>query len=257
MRSGVPWRVSQSVAPLTTVPVEPPNRKASGQAVAGPDRVGLLYADDVVHAGRVEQRRRHTGAEARDHPAAGCPAEGDRAHAVHRHDPHPAPPFPEPVRAAHQRPGGADPHEQHVQARELPGDGGRGGAVVRPPVGLVGVLVEPHVPLVGGAQRAYVRDPGAQETAGRVRLGDDVHPAAEGLDEPSGLRIDAGVGHTQKPIAPARRDHAQRDAQIAGRGLDEGRARPEPSVLRDTARSRAMASFTADSEVPPRSKKWS
>ena len=27
--------------------------------------------------------------------------------------------------------------------------------------------------------------------------------------------------------------------------------------LRDTARSRAMASCTADSEVPPRSKKWS
>ena len=27
--------------------------------------------------------------------------------------------------------------------------------------------------------------------------------------------------------------------------------------LRDTARSRAMASCTADSDVPPRSKKWS
>ena len=27
--------------------------------------------------------------------------------------------------------------------------------------------------------------------------------------------------------------------------------------LRDTARSRVIASFTADSDVPPRSKKWS
>ena len=203
---------------------------ASGQTMAGADGVRLLDPYHLVHVGLVEQRRTDARAQAGDHPAARRTTEGHRADDVHRDDPHRPVPLPEIARAAHQGPGGAGPDEQHVQPRELASDRRRCRAVVRLPVARIGVLVEPHVPVVGGAQRADVVDPRAEEAAGGIRLGDDVHLAAQRLHQQPGRQVAAGVSHAQEPVALARRDHAQRHAQVPGRGLDQDRPRRQDSV---------------------------
>ncbi len=132
--------------------------------------------------------------------------------------------------AAHQGAGGAGADEQHVELGELAGDRRGGAPVVRLPVVRVAVLVEPHVPVVGGAQRADVVEPRAEEPADRVRLGDDVHLGAERLHQPPGGQVAAGVGDAQEPVALAGRDHAQRDAEVPGRGLDQDRTRGQDAV---------------------------
>lgn len=137
----------------------------------------------------------------------------------------------EPPGAAHQGSGGAGPDEQDVQFRELPVDRRRGLAVVRLPVVLVLVLVEPHVAGVGGTPSPHVVHPRTEEAAGRVgHLGDHVHLGAERLHQQPGLQVAAGVGHAQEPVALARRDHAQRDTEVARRGLDDDRPRPQPAL---------------------------
>jgi hypothetical protein len=98
------------------------------------------------------------------------------------------------------------------------------------PVTGVGVLVEPHVPVVGGAQPTEVPEPGAEEAALGIRFGDDMHLASQRLHQEPGRQVAAGVGHAQEPVALARRDHAQRHAQIAGRGLDQDRRRRQAPV---------------------------
>jgi hypothetical protein len=201
-----------------------------GQAMAGADGVRLLDADRLVHIGRVEQRRMDAHAQARDHPATRLPAKGHRPDAVDRHDLDRPAPLPEVAGAAHQGPGGAGPDEQHVQLRELAGDGRCRRAVVGHPVARIGVLVEPHVPVVGGAQLTEVVEPRPEEAAPGVRLGDDMHLAAQRLHEQPGRQVAAGVGHAQEPVALAGRDHAQGDAQVAGRGLDQDRLRRQAPV---------------------------
>ena len=122
---------------------------------------------------RAPPRRRRTrpaAAGARPCPGRGSSGarratEGHRADGVHGDDPHRPVPLPEEAGAAHQGPGGAGADEQHVQFRELPGDRRRRRAVVRLPVARVGVLVQPDVPVVGGAQRADVVDPRTEEAA--------------------------------------------------------------------------------------------
>ncbi len=201
-----------------------------GQAVAGADGVRLLHPDHLVHVGLVEQRRPHAHAQARDHPPAGRAAEGDRTHAVHGDDPHRPVPVAEVARAAHQGPGGARADEQHVQAREVAGYLRRRRAEVRSPVARVGVLAEPHVPVVGGAQRTDVLQSRAQETAVGVQVGHDVHMTAQGLHQQFRRQIAPGVRHAQEPVTLARRDHAEGDAEVAGRGLDEDGVRCQVPV---------------------------
>ena len=139
-------------------------------------------------------------------------------------------PLPEVARAAHQGPGGARSDKQHVKLRELAGYGGRRGAVVCPPVARVGVLVEPDVAVVGGAQGTDVIKPRAEEAARGIRLGDDVHLGAQRLHQQPGRQVAAGVGHAHEPVALARRDDAQRHPQVPRRGLDQDRPRRQRPV---------------------------
>src|SRR4029077_11483838 len=118
--------------------------------------------------------RTDTGADAGKHPAARRAAERDGANAVDGDQAHRPVPFSEVPGAAHQRSAGADADEQHVKFRELTCDRGRGGAVVRFPVALVGVLVKPDVTIIRCAQRADVLHSRTEEAAIWVWLGDDV-----------------------------------------------------------------------------------
>src|SRR6201989_2190085 len=144
-------RDSQSMAPLTTVPVEPPNRNpllARRWQARMVSASSTCTTSSTYELSRSGGRRGDGHARARYHPAALTPAKYHRAEAVHRDNPHRAVPLPEPARAAHQGPGGAGPDEQHVKLRKLASDGRRRGAVVRPPVGRGGVLGEPGLPVV-------------------------------------------------------------------------------------------------------------
>src|SRR4028118_1968290 len=115
-------RASQSMAPLTTVPVEPPNRKprpaswgqapaggrppawatpaaprrggaagreaAAAQLVAGPEGVRLLDEDHLVDEGLIEQFRADAATQAGDHPSGGRAAERHRADGAGSAAPH-------------------------------------------------------------------------------------------------------------------------------------------------------------------------
>ena len=130
MRSPASCPASQSTAPLTTVPVEPPKRNPRlGQAVADPDGVRLL---DVHHV--VDDRTRRAAAAGPPCPGRGSSGgrrrttERDRADRVDGDDPHLGVPLAEVAGAAHQGARRAGPDEQHIEVRELAGDAG---AVVR------------------------------------------------------------------------------------------------------------------------------
>ena len=160
----------------------------------------------VVDERLVEQRRADAGAQAGNHPRPGSRPEGHRAHAVHRDDPHRAVPLAEVAGAAHQGAGGSGADEQDVEGGELAGDGGRGAAVVGPPVVRVRVLVEPDVAVVGRAQPADVVEPGAEQPAdsgsGSV---DDVHLGAECLHQPPGGQVAAASRSRTRSGSPCSR----------------------------------------------------
>ena len=83
------------------------------------------------------------------------PPESHRANAVHGNDLRPRMPLPEVAHAAHRGPSGACANE-HIHPWELARDRRCRRAVVRLPVSRIDVLVEPHVPVVGGAQRPHL-----------------------------------------------------------------------------------------------------
>ena len=202
----------------------------AGQPVAGADGVGLLDVDHLVDEGRVEQRRAHVHAQARDHPPGCGGPEADRTDGVDRDDPHRRPPLLEPAGAAHQRPGGTGSDEQDVQVRELPGDRRRRGAVVRLPGVGIGVLVDPDVPVVVGAQLLDEVHSRTEQTAYRIRLGDDVHLGAQCLHQQPGRQVAPRVGHAEESVAAARGNHAQRHAEIPRRGLHQECTLPQQAL---------------------------
>ena len=83
-------------------------------------------------------------------------------------------PLPEEASTTHQRAAGSGPDEQHIELRELPSDRRCRAAVVRPPVLWIGVLIQPDVAVIGGAQRLDVVDPRTEQAADRIRFGDDM-----------------------------------------------------------------------------------
>ena len=250
--SGSSCRASQSIAPLTTVPVEPPNRNPR-RAIRWQAR--MVSASSTSTTSSTYDSSSSGGATLAPSPGImrGGRTKGHRADAVHGDDAHRPVPLPQEARAAHQGPGGPRPDEQHVQVGELAHDRRRRRAVVRPPVPRVGVLVEPHVPIVGGAPPADVVEPGAEQAALGVRFGgDDVHLAAQGLHQPHGRQVAAEVRHAQEPVALARGDHAQRHAQVPGRGLDQDRLRGRtPSRSAASTISLAAFSLTEPAKLKP------
>ena len=195
------------------------------QPAAGPYGVGLPDLDHVVHEGLVQQRRAHPGPEAGDHPGLSRPAEGDRADAVDRDDPHRGPVLAEPACAPHQRSGGTGSDEEHVELGEPCRDVRSGQPVVCPPVVGVEVLVEPDVPLVARTEPLDVREPCAEEPALGVRLVEGVHLGAERFHHLLGGQIAAAVRDAHEPVALARRDHAERDARGCPRRTPRGSSR--------------------------------
>src|SRR4249919_3283365 len=117
VRSLLSCRDSQSIAPLTTVPVEPPNRKPrlarrwqARMVSASSTRTTSSTYDSSSSGGRTVM------------PSPGIirrPGEYHRAETVHRDNPHRAVPPLEIACATHQCPRGASPDEQHIQLREL------------------------------------------------------------------------------------------------------------------------------------------
>ena len=157
---------TSSIAPLTTVPVEPPNRNPVRASRWQARMVSASSThDDLVDVGLIEHRRADTRAEPGDHPASRRATKGHRAHAVHCHDPDRPVPLAEVAGAAHQGPAGPGADEQHVELRELAGDRRSRAAVVRLPVLRIGVLIQPHVAVVGRTQRTDIVDPRAEEAA--------------------------------------------------------------------------------------------
>ena len=94
------------------------------------------------------------------------------------------------------------------------------------------------------------REPAAAQ---RVGHRPEVHRVAAGVGEADQARP-AAAGRLRRGPAAARRCRSALPSISAARSASTGW---RVMSLSDTARSSATASFTADSDVPPRSKKWS
>ena len=164
-------RASQPIAPLTTVPVEPPKRKPrrasrwQARMVSGSStRTTSSMKDSSSSGGRTLVPRpgiiRRAGGPPKvtEPTASTATIRTGRCHVA------------EVARAAHQGPRGARADEQHVESGKC---GRSRGAVVRlcaRQFAGIRVLVEPHVPVVGGAQ-PLARSRSAHRGSRRPRSG--------------------------------------------------------------------------------------
>ena len=197
-----------------------------GQRPAAGHGLPVGDGDDLVDLPGTDSGAQQLGApsrpEAGNVAGPGRPTEDHRAGGVDGHDVQTGKGLPQPAGETEDRAGRAHRHHQAVEgAVEVGQDLAGGAVVVGLPVALVGVLVDPHALRRLPAQLRHPAEPGVEEAAVVVGVGDELDVGAEAAEDAEvgggGLRVD----HTGELQVVDPGGGGQGDAEVSRRALDQ------------------------------------